>query len=186
VKIYKRTGDSGETGLFGGGRVPKDHPRVHACGAIDELNAFIGDALPSVEADESRSHLGQIQHDLFCLGAHLATPRGALGEKRPQLPTLPESRSKEMEEWIDRAEATLEPLRYFILPGGTTGASALHLCRTVCRRAERCCTAVGTEDVSVLFAIRYLNRLSDLLFVLARAENRAGGHEDTKWLQEER
>jgi cob(I)alamin adenosyltransferase len=186
VKIYTRTGDSGETSLFGGGRVPKDHPRVEACGAIDELNAFIGDALPAVQADESRSHLGQVQHDLFCLGAHLATPPGARGEKGPQLPSLPDLRLEEMEAWIDRADATLEPLRAFILPGGTLGASALHICRTICRRAERCCTSVGAEDASALFAIRYLNRLSDLLFVLARAENRAGGHEDTKWLQEKR
>jgi len=184
LKIYTRTGDSGETALFGGGRVPKDHPRVDACGAIDELNAFIGHAIGVVEADHARMHLSVVQHDLFSLGSHLASPPVGEGEKGPDLPRLPDSRPDEMEAWIDEEEAKLTSLDAFILPGGSAGARALHLCRTVCRRAERSTVSVAREDSGASFAVTYLNRLSDLLFVLARVENHAAGVRDIHWQQE--
>ena len=186
LKIYTRTGDSGETALLGGGRVPKDHPRVDACGAMDELNAFIGHAVGVVEAERAREHLSLVQHDLFSLGSHLASPPLGAGEKGPDLPRLPDSRPDEMEVWIDEVEAQLTPLRAFILPGGSVGARALHLCRTVCRRAERSAVRVAGEDPGASFAVRYLNRLSDLLFVLARVENHGAGTRDIPWQQEPR
>ncbi len=186
MKIYTRTGDSGETGLFGGGRVGKDHPRVDACGAVDELNAFIGQALLAVAGHRARAQLERIQHDLFALGSHLATPPEAQRQAGPQLPSLPESRPEEMEGWIDEAEAQLVPLTGFILPSGSAGGCALHVCRTVCRRAERSTVALAREDPRAAFALRYLNRLSDLLFVLARLENHDAGIQDTQWRQEPR
>lgn len=181
MKIYTRTGDAGETSLFGHGRVPKDHPRVDACGAIDELNAVLGRALAAVESATSRSRLCSVQSDLFALGAHLATPRSSGERPRPELPDLPESRPEEMESWIDEAEGELVPLTAFILPGGSVGASELHLCRTVCRRAERSVVRVGSGDPAAAFSMRYLNRLADLLFVLARLENHRAGIEDVQW-----
>jgi len=182
VKIYTRTGDAGETALLGGGRVLKSHPRVAAYGAVDELNAFLGQALGSLRVPESRSRLAEIQHDLFSLGAHLAAPSPPKGRRRPELPPLPESRIREMESWMDEAEARLTPLRAFILPGGSAGAGELHLCRTVCRRAEREVVALLDEgDEEVVIAIRYINRLSDLLFVLARLENAEAGVSEVEW-----
>ena len=186
MKIYTRTGDSGETSLFGGARVPKGHPRIEACGAVDELNAFVGHALGSVAIQETRSRLEVVQHDLFALGSHLATPEQTVARKTPELPVLPESRPSEMEAWIDEIEALLDPLTVFVLPGGSPGASELHLCRTVCRRAERAVAQVTPRDSGAAFAIKYLNRLSDFLFAAARSENRADGRGDTPWRQEPR
>ncbi len=185
MKIYTRTGDTGETSLFGGGRVPKDHPRVRAYGTVDELNACLGRALGSLAAASSRERLTRLQHDLFALGAHLAAPPAAEGRTRPKLPRLPEERIEEMERWMDEAEADLPPLGAFILPGGSPGACELHLCRTVCRRAERAVVAFRDEGSDNAFVIRYLNRLSDLLFVLARVENREEGTADVTWSKEE-
>ncbi len=183
MKIYTGTGDSGETALFSGPRVPKDHPRIEACGAIDELNSFLGLAMSQVCSERSRAHLSLIQHDLFAIGSHMASPEQHDDRKGPGLPQLPRSRPAEMEAWIDEAEKELSPLRAFILPGGSAAACALHLCRTVCRRAERSAVRVGAEDPGASFAIIFLNRLSDLLFMLARIENLRAGVKDIEWEQ---
>jgi cob(I)alamin adenosyltransferase len=184
VKIYTRTGDEGETALFGGGRVPKSHLRVRAYGNVDELNSVVGRALLAAEVPSTRERLARVQHDLFALGAHLATPPTREGRKRPELPTLPEARIGEMESWMDEAEEALPPLKSFILPGGSPGAAELHLCRTVCRRAERTAVELLPADPGVRFVVRYLNRLSDLCFVLARLENRRAGVADVRWEKE--
>jgi len=192
MKIYTRTGDRGDTSLFGGGRVSKNDPRVEAFGSVDELNACLGRAICLVSSTASRERLGQIQHDLFAIGAHLSSPPANSGRRRPELPSLPESRIPAMESWMDEADARLPPLRAFILPGGSRGASELHLCRTVCRRAERATVGIGAGESpggdggeeSVVFAVRYLNRLSDLLFVLARLENVETGNEEVEWQKE--
>ena len=164
----------------------KDHPRVWAYGTVDELNAFLGRSLGSVEVASSKALIGRIQNDLFALGAHLASPPSHDGRPRPELPPLPEGRIAEMERGIDDATGRLPALRVFILPGGSAGARELHVCRTVCRRAEReavrLVTDGGTpEEPALELAVRYLNRLSDLLFVLARLENSEVGVEDIEW-----
>lgn len=177
LKIYTRTGDSGETGLFGGGRVPKDHARVDAYGDVDELNAFLGLAR-SVEAMARVDDiLVRIQQDLFAIGALLATPdrekmRAHLAKAR-----IGDERITELEGAIDGGEAELEPLKAFIVPGGTQKAAALHVARTVCRRAERRIVALAREDDIPAVVVTYMNRLSDLLFVLARVADRRGGGE---------
>lgn len=181
MKIYTRTGDSGETGLFGGGRVPKDATRVEAYGAVDELNAVLGWMLTVVEEPELHERLSALQADLFALGAHLATPPTRPGRRRPQLPPLPSARAAEMERWIDDAEAELAPLTSFILPGGAPAAAALHLARTVCRRAERRVVALAASEEVDTSILVYLNRLSDLLFVFARLANRRAGVSDIPW-----
>lgn len=181
MKIYTRTGDQGETALFGGGRVPKSHLRVRAYGEVDELNSVLGRSLAEVTVPSTRERLGRVQHDLFALGSHLATPRAREGRARPQVPPLPEGRIQEMENWMDEAEEVLPPLKAFILPGGSPGAAELHVCRTVCRRAERTVAELLPTDEGVGPVIRYLNRLSDLFFVLARLENRRAGVEDVEW-----
>ncbi|MFW5947056.1 MAG: cob(I)yrinic acid a,c-diamide adenosyltransferase [Gemmatimonadota bacterium] len=177
-RIYTRTGDQGETGLFGGGRVPKSHPRVAAYGTVDELNAGLGWVLAHLHDDALRARLTAIQADLFALGAHLATPPGA--RTRDHLPELPGDRVPELEAWIDEAESELEPLKSFILPGGSPAGAALHLARTVCRRAERAVVALAAEEIEPEITV-YLNRLSDLLFVWARLVNRRAGAPETAW-----
>ncbi|MCA1791844.1 MAG: cob(I)yrinic acid a,c-diamide adenosyltransferase, partial [Thioalkalivibrio sp.] len=149
MKIYTRSGDDGDTALFGGGRVPKAHARVEAYGTVDELNAVVGVAVSSVYDLEIRTRLETIQHDLFTLGSDLATPPPRAGRKRPDTPELPSGRILEMESWIDEADEELPPLKAFVLPGGSEGAAALHLARTVCRRAERAVVALRDgESVS--------------------------------------
>lgn len=182
MKIYTRTGDAGDTALFGGGRVSKDHPRVTAYGTVDELNAGVGVAVAAVADAEIRERLECIQHDLFALGALLATVPAQEDRPRPKgLPELPMGRVTEMEEWMDSAEGELPPLRAFVLPGGTPGAAGLHLARTVCRRAERAVVHLATlEQVDEGIAV-YLNRLSDLLFTFARLENFRAGRGDVEW-----
>jgi cob(I)alamin adenosyltransferase len=179
MKIYTKTGDDGTTGLYGGGRVRKDALRIEAFGAVDELNACLGVARAEGLAPEIDQLLARIQNDLFDLGAELATVQPA----KHGLPVVGERQIKSLESAIDRFDATLPPLANFILPAGTRAAAALHLARTVCRRAERrVISLVATSDEAVSDKIVvYLNRLSDLLFVLARAANADAGHGDVEW-----
>lgn len=183
MKIYTRTGDAGETGLFGGARVAKTHPRVEAYGEVDELNSAIGLALalggPDAPGDLAAA-LRHIQDRLFDLGADLATPPGtAAGD---WLTRVPPAWTTELEAQIDALTATLPPLTAFILPGGTPLAGALHLARTVCRRAERrVLSAAAAGEVVGPPVITYLNRLSDYLFVAARYANARAGVADVAW-----
>jgi cob(I)alamin adenosyltransferase len=177
MKIYTKTGDAGETGLFAGPRVSKDHPRIDAYGEVDELNTVLGIVRASAPPDEMDELLGRIQSELFSVGAELATPDPAahgtdlIGP--PQVEALERS--------IDWFEAQLTPLSQFILPGGTAAAATLHLARAVCRRAERKVVALTHAAPISPDVLRYLNRLSDLLFVLARFANAAAGRPDVPW-----
>lgn len=181
MKIYTRTGDQGETGLFGGGRVPKDHPRVAAYGDIDELNSVIGVARATGPIDFFADLLESIQRDLFSIGGHLATPDPERVTKALEKAVLSSQRVAEFERVIDEAEGELPPLRAFVLPAGTAKAAALHLARTVCRRAERSVVHLAQgNEVPGPFLI-YLNRLSDLLFTLARLANDRAGVKDVTW-----
>ncbi|MDH5588537.1 MAG: cob(I)yrinic acid a,c-diamide adenosyltransferase [Gemmatimonadota bacterium] len=181
MKIYTRTGDDGDTALFGGGRVSKAHLRVEAYGTLDELNSVLGWGVTQVTEPSIRERLETLQHDLFTLGAALATPPARPGRTRPNTPELPLHRVEEMESWMDEADGELPPLRAFVLPGGSEGAAALHLARTVCRRAERAVVRLAGEDDVGDGITRYLNRLSDTLFTLARLENHRVGGQDTEW-----
>jgi cob(I)alamin adenosyltransferase len=186
MKIYTRTGDEGETGLFGGGRVPKTHLRVEAYGTVDELNAHLGRVVASVADSGVRERLETVQHDLFALGAILASPPSEGGERNPHVPPMPRHRIADMEGWMDAAEDELPPLRAFIVPGGTQGGAELHVARTVCRRAERRVVEMASSEADAAdpeteHLVRYLNRLSDLLFVLARLENHRAGSGDVQW-----
>src|SRR5881409_135333 len=173
-KITTRTGDAGETGLGDGSRVPKDSPRVRALGDIDELNSAIGVLLAEELPPELRDALGAIQHDLFDLGGELSIPGHAL---------LGDAHVAHLEERLEAWNAGLPPLKEFILPGGTRAAALAHLARTVCRRAERSLVALSSSEKVADPARIYLNRLSDLLFVLGRALNREGGRGDVLWQQ---
>jgi cob(I)alamin adenosyltransferase len=181
MKIYTRTGDEGDTGLFGGGRVPKNHPRVEAYGNVDELNSALGVARATPPVDFFDSLLESIQRDLFSIGGHLATPDAERVRKALEKAALSETRIGEFETVIDTADAELPALRAFVLPAGTAKAAALHLARTVCRRAERSVVNLAREsEVPGLFLV-YLNRLSDLLFTLARLANHRYGSGDVTW-----
>lgn len=180
VRIYTRTGDSGETSLWGGRRVSKASPRVEAYGAVDECNSALGLALSHLQHEELRALLLAVQRDLFRLGAELATePGGKQGE------TISESDGRAMverlEQEIDRLEEELKPLRHFILPGGGTTGAHLHMARVICRRAERQAVALGAQESLNPVVIKYLNRLSDFLFVLARAVNQREGAGEEEW-----
>jgi cob(I)alamin adenosyltransferase len=183
LKIYTRGGDGGETSLFGGGRVGKGHRRIEAIGDVDELNATLGWTLREVGDARVRERLESVQHDLFSIGAELAAPAAQPGREKPETPGLPEGRTTELERWIDEAQAELPPLTAFILPGGCAAAAALHLARTVCRRAERSVVRLSESESLDPVVITYLNRLSDLLFVLARGENRRAGLDDVEWVK---
>ena len=181
MPIYTRTGDEGTTGLFGGGRVPKDHPRVVAYGEVDELNAAIGLARATPPTELADGLLETVQRDLFALGGHLATPDPAKVAKALERATLSEERIREFERAIDAADTELAPLRAFVLPAGTPKAAALHLARTICRRAERSVVRLAREDQVPPLFVTYLNRLSDVLFTLARLANHRGDAGDVTW-----
>jgi cob(I)alamin adenosyltransferase len=182
MRIYTRTGDGGETSLFGGGRVRKDHPRVTAYGTVDELNAVLGWVVTVLGEGQTADRLRLVQNDLFALGAVLATPPSSRGRPHPKgVPELPVGRVGEMEAWMDAANEELPELRAFILPGGTPGAAALHVARTLCRRAERAVVALAATEAVDEGAMAYLNRLSDLLFTLARLENHRAVVVDVEW-----
>jgi len=183
MKIYTKTGDRGDTGLFGGGRVSKHHPRVEAYGDVDELNATIGLARSIEMMPRIDEVLVPIQRDLFAIGALLATPDREKMKQHLDKARIDEQRIAELERAIDDGDAELEPLRAFIIPGGTPKAAALHVARTVCRRAERRVVQLqGENDTEIPpLAVIYLNRLSDLLFTLARVANRRAGAGEVTW-----
>jgi cob(I)alamin adenosyltransferase len=182
VKIYTKTGDHGETGLFDGSRVSKHSPRVEAYGEVDELNAVLGMALAFIREDEElRACLLEIQRDLFILGAHLADPGARVEAKRGEKAHLSADRVTRLEQWIDQFEAHVSPLRQFILPGGSKGGATLHLARTVCRRAERRVVELSQQVEIPPLVIIYLNRLSDFLFMAARLENQRRDRPEIPW-----
>jgi cob(I)alamin adenosyltransferase len=179
VKIYTKTGDLGETSLLGGARVPKDHLRVAAYGDVDETNAALGAVRALAEAS-LEALLLSIQKDLFAIGAQLADPTHKVASKRAKA-AVTAAHVRRLEKAIDSREEKLPPLRSFVLPGGTPAAALLHQARTVCRRAERSVVTLAREaDVDPRIIV-YLNRLSDLLFVLARFENRRAGLSEDRW-----
>ncbi len=181
MKIYTKTGDTGETGLFGGGRVRKDHPRTQAYGEVDELNSAVGLARATAPADLFDQLLEAVQRDLFSIGGWLATPEPEKVAKSMAKAVLPPERAESFERVMDDAERELPPLRAFVLPGGIPKASALHLARTVCRRAERSVVHLAHDEAVAPEILVYLNRLSDLLFTLARLANHRAGSPDVTW-----
>ena len=181
MKIYTKTGDQGDTGLFGGGRVPKDNARVEAYGEVDELNASLGMARAIELMPRIDEILVSIQRDLFGVGALIATPDREKMRDQLAKARIDDTRIRELEHAIDEADAELEPLRAFIVPGGTPKAAALHVARTVCRRAERRVVALARDTEIPELIVIYLNRLSDLLFTLARLANRRAGAGEVTW-----
>jgi cob(I)alamin adenosyltransferase len=181
MKIYTKTGDTGSTGLFGGGRVPKDHVRVAAYGDVDELNSVIGLVRATAPVAFEDALLESIQRDLFSIGGHLATPDPGKVAKALEKASLSADRVAEFERVIDAADLELAPLTAFVLPAGTPKAATLHLARTVCRRAERQVVHLAAQDTVPELFIVYLNRLSDLLFTLARLANHRAGTGDVTW-----
>ena len=179
MKIYTKTGDDGTTGLFGGGRVNKASARVEAYGTVDELNATVGFARAYGLDPATEAVLEQVQVDLFCLGAELACVPGKEGKL--SMKPIDGDDIERLEKAIDASEAQLAPLTNFVLPGGSLHAASLHLARTVCRRAERAVLAISDSEVRHELIV-YLNRLSDLLFSLARTENRAKNIPDIPWV----
>ena len=177
MKIYTRTGDTGQTSLFGGARVAKNDPRIEAYGTVDELNSVIGVAIASWPSSPIEGQLYQTQVDLFEIGAHLASP----GTSR--YPGVDVQRIEDLERAIDAMTTEIAPLTSFILPGGTLAASQLHVARTVCRRAERLVVALQDDSDPTRSTITYLNRLSDYLFVAARYANHALGVADVPWVR---
>lgn len=167
LKIYTKTGDKGKTGLIGGTKVPKSHIRIESYGTIDELNSFIGLLNDVVNDSSVNALLKEIQDRLFTIGSSLACDPDK--EPRMKMPDLKESDILLLENAIDTMNESLEPMKFFILPGGHTTISYAHICRTVCRRAERCCVRMQEEDLFIdMLVLKYINRLSDYLFVLAR------------------
>ena len=185
MKIYTRRGDAGETDLFGGERVGKDDPRVDAYGGVDELNAALGVVAAATSHGDVRELTQSIQATLFQVGAILATPDPRARAKSG----TPEPRDEDvraLEDAIDRLDGELEPLKRFILPGGAPAAAACHSARAVCRRAERRVVGLGETAEAGAISSRYLNRLSDLLFVLARVETRRASVREVEWIGRER
>ena len=180
--LYTKSGDTGETGLFGGGRVSKDHPRVEAYGEVDELNSTIGVALSFLTDERLTAALTSIQNELFNVGAELASETA--GEKAADFGRMfidPEGKIAALEALTDEMDSAVPPLQTFILPSGSNGGAMLHLCRTVCRRAERRVITLARSEPVNGDIIRYLNRLSDFLFAAARYVNHADGQPETPW-----
>jgi cob(I)alamin adenosyltransferase len=180
LKIYTRRGDAGETDLFGGSRVAKDALRVDAYGAVDEANAALGIAAAASDQEDLQRIAREVQARLFDLGGTLATP-DAERRAKSGVPELVSDDVEALEGYIDGLESELPPLRRFVLPGGTLTAAAFHGARTVCRRAERRLVSLSREESVDPACLRYINRLSDLLFVMARVENRRAGIADVEW-----
>lgn len=181
MKIYTKTGDRGDTGLFGGGRVPKDHPRVSAYGDVDELNSVLGLARATEPMPRIDDVLLPIQRDLLAVGALLATPDPGKMREHLAKARVDDKRIQELERAIDDGDLEIEPLKAFIIPGGTAKAAVLHVARTVCRRAERSVVSLQETDSIPEVTIVYLNRLSDLLFTLARVANALAGSAEETW-----
>jgi cob(I)alamin adenosyltransferase len=180
VKIYTRAGDAGDTGLLGGRRVRKSIRRVAAYGEVDELNASLGLARAALPDGDLAALLVEVQRDLFALGAQIADVRPE-ATQRAEKAAFPEDKVAAIEQAIDRVEAELSPLRQFVLPGGCEAGARLHLARTICRRAERRVVALAEQEEVPPPILAYMNRLSDLLFVLARLANRRAGSGDIPW-----
>ena len=187
MKLYTKSGDDGSTGLFGGDRVAKDHPRVEAYGAVDELNAALGLVAASVShslqgeiAQEFAAVLASLQSRLFDLGADLSTPETSPHAAR--IARMAQRHVDEAERWIDQIDGRNDPMRQFVLPGGTELAARLHLARTIARRAERRLVALARLESINPLTIVYLNRVSDLLFAMARQANKAAGVADVPWV----
>lgn len=195
TKIYTKTGDKGETSLFGGQRITKSHPRIEAYGSIDELNALLGLSIAHVQEILSDSahtpdalqqytsiaaQLERVQHTLFIIGSHLSTPYDPVNIPKT-LPSFESKEIEEMEKWIDAASQNLPELKQFILPSGTVAGSSLHVARTVCRRSERAVIRLAAEELILTDIVRYLNRLSDYLFIVARLVNHLHGVPETPW-----
>ena len=178
ARIYTRTGDKGETGLVGGARISKDSLRVEAYGNVDELNSVLGMARRSIDDKELDNLLAEIQNDLFVVGSDLASSEDA---RQRGIPRISNEKIVAMEKTIDKFEAELSPLKAFILPGGGISGSLLHNARTVCRRAERSIVALGKAEPINQQMVPYMNRLSDLLFVMARVANHREGKAETEW-----
>jgi len=179
VKIYTKTGDSGETALLGGMRVSKADPRVAAYGEVDELNAWLGFARAAAPARELSTMIEQIQRDLFAIGSRLADPGGKVAG-RIEKTAVTAGDVQRLEDWIDTLQSEVPVLKRFILAGGSPAGAALHVARTTCRRAERAVVGLGREQVEPDILV-YLNRLSDLLFVMARVANRRDGAPELEW-----
>lgn len=179
MKIYTKTGDRGETSLFDGTRVRKHDPRVAAYGDVDELQAALGVSAASGLDAALREMAIAVQRDLFALGARLADPSHKIAPRVTKI-VVDDASVTRLEAWIDHLEADLPPLRHFILSGGSAAGASLHFARTVCRRAERGVLALGAEAIEPIVLV-YLNRLSDLLFVMARAANQRAGIPETEW-----
>ena len=179
MKIYTRTGDSGDTALFDGTRVQKSDPRVAAYGDLDELNAWLGLVIAHLNDDDVAPKLRHIQRDLFAIGARLADPSHRIAGRVTKAAVSMEDVAR-LERWIDEFDAVIPPLRRFILAGGTPAGAALHVARTVCRRAERAMVQLG-EGAFENELLQYVNRLSDLLFTMARAVNHRAGIAELEW-----
>ena len=184
TKLYTRSGDDGTTGLFSGARVSKNHPRIEAYGTVDEFNAVLGlcisAATVGTDAEVIGTILKKVQSRMFDIGADLATPEGSTNEARIQ--RIEASHVEEIEVWIDQIDSRNEPLKNFVMPGGSELASRLHLARTVCRRAERLIVSLAHTEPVGEHLLQYINRVSDLLFAMARMANKVFGIEDTPWI----
>jgi cob(I)alamin adenosyltransferase len=179
VRIYTKTGDEGETGLFDGTRVPKTDPRVAAYGDVDEVQAAVGVAIAAGLDDDLAEMAVAVQRDLFALGARLADPKHKIAPRVTKI-VVSDASVQQLEGWIDLLDREIPALRHFVLSGGSPAGAALHLARCVCRRAERAVLGLGPDAVEPVVRV-YLNRLSDLLFTMARAANHRAGVDETEW-----